>query len=84
MWEGVEPLEEHVHQLSAPDRVPRFASKHFEVADVLVNVREVEGKPVEAGLGDFLLRGVRELGFKSGQEVELGIFDVIVDQVKLF
>jgi len=84
VWEGVEPFEEHVHQLSAPDHVSCFASEHFKVADVLVDVWKVEGKPVEAGLGNFLLGRVCELGFESGQEIEVGILNVVVDRVKLF
>ncbi len=44
----------------------------------------MESKPVEAGLGDFLLYRVYELGFESGQEVKVGVFDVIIDRAELF
>ncbi len=39
----------------ASNGVPRVSRQHLEVADVLVNVWKVEGKSIEARLGDFLL-----------------------------
>ncbi len=59
--EVVESLEEHVHQFPAADGVPCFSGEHLKVANILVDVWEVEGKPVEACLGNFLLCGVCEL-----------------------
>ena len=52
--EGVESFEEHVHQLPTSNCVPRLAGQHFEVADVLVDVREMECEAIEARLGDLL------------------------------
>ena len=66
MWEGVESFEEHVHQFSAPNRVPCLAGQHFEIADVLVDVWEVEGEVIQASLGNFLFRGICELGLELG------------------
>ena len=63
--EGVESFEEHVHQLVTPDRVLRLVGQHFEVADILIDVWEVEGEAVEAGLRHLLFRGVSELGLES-------------------
>src|SRR6266851_9382840 len=80
----MEPFEEHVHQLATSDRVPCFAGQHFKVADVLVDVWEVEGETVEAGLSYLLLSGIGELGLKSGQEVRVSVLDVVVDRVQLF
>ena len=82
--EGMEPFEEHVHQLATSDRVPCFAGQHFKVADVLVDVWEVEGETVEAGLRYLLLCRISELGLESGQEVCIGVLDVVVDRVQLF
>jgi len=44
----------------------------------------VEGKSVEAGLGDLLFGGVCKLCLESCKEVEVGVLDVVIDWVKLF
>jgi len=83
VWEVMEPFEKHVHQLAAPDGVACFPRQHFEIADVLVNVREVEGKSVEACLGDLLFRGVGELQLEALQEVEVCVFDIVINGMEL-
>ena len=44
----------------------------------------MEGESVKARLGDFLFGRVCELQFEPRQEVEVHIFDVVVDGVQLF
>jgi len=56
VWEVVESFEEHVHQFTAADGISHFLHQHFEVADVLIDVWEVEGKMVKACLSNLLLR----------------------------
>ena len=61
VWEIVKSFEEHAHQLATAYSISCFVCQHFEVADILVDAREVECKAVKACLGNFLLCRIGKL-----------------------
>jgi len=50
----------------------------------LTDGQEAEGELVKASLSNLLLGRVCKLHFKSCEEVEVGVLDVVVDRVELF